>query len=221
MEMMPLSRVNQYLIYAIGILILTLGITLTIQSDLGSSPFDALLVGLSLNVGLTVGSWEIIIALVMIFINSLLQKQKPEYLGLVTALITGICIDFWLLLLRTWVAPDLLFFKFLCFGCGLIVAGIGTSMYLQTNFAPIPIDRLTLSLKKITRTNIFFSRTLINVVLLFMAFIFNGPIGIGTALAVCLSGAILNIFMPCTGKMIGKLRSNEPEIYEMDRNHSV
>lgn len=53
--MMPLSRVNQYLIYAIGILILTLGITLTIQSKLGSSPFDALLVGLSLNVGLTVG----------------------------------------------------------------------------------------------------------------------------------------------------------------------
>jgi uncharacterized membrane protein YczE len=47
-----------------------------------------------------------------------------------------------------------------------------------------------------------------------MAFIFNGPIGIGTALAVCLSGAILNIFMPCTGKMIDKLRSTEPEIIE-------
>ncbi|MCP1133710.1 YitT family protein [Paenibacillus polysaccharolyticus] len=219
--MMPLSRVNQYLIYAIGILILTLGITLTIQSELGSSPFDALLVGLSLNVGLTIGSWEIIIALVMIFLNSLLQKQKPEYLGLVTALITGICIDFWLLLLRTWVAPDLLFLKFLCFGSGLVVAGIGTAMYLQTNFAPIPIDRLTLSPQKITRTNIFFARTLINVVILFMAFIFNGPIGIGTALAVCFSGAILNVFMPCIGEMIEKWSSTESGSNEVDGNHSV
>lgn len=219
--MMPLSRVNQYLIYAIGILILTLGITLTIQSELGSSPFDALLVGLSLNVGLTVGSWEIIIALVMIGINSLLQKKKPEYLGLVTALITGICIDFWLLLLGTWVVPDLLFFKFLCFGCGLVAAGIGTAMYLQTNFAPIPIDRLTLSLQKITRTNIFFARTLINVVLLFMAFISNGPIGIGTALAACFSGAILNVFIPCIGKRIEKLRSTEPGSNEVNGTHSV
>lgn len=57
---------------------------------------------------------------------------------------------------------------------------------------------LTLSLKKITRKNIFFARTLINVVLLFMAFIFKGPLVIGTALAVCFSGAILNVFMPCT-----------------------
>ncbi|MBB6023601.1 putative membrane protein YczE [Paenibacillus sp. JGP012] len=28
-----------------------------------------------------------------------------------------------------------------------------------------------------------------------MAFIFGGPIGIGTALAVCFSGAILNVFI--------------------------
>ncbi|MMZ49759.1 hypothetical protein D1872_114640 [compost metagenome] len=77
--MTQLYRVNQYRIYVLGILILTLGITLTIQSDLGTSPFDALLVELSPNAGLTVGSWEIIIALIMICFNSLLQKQKPEY----------------------------------------------------------------------------------------------------------------------------------------------
>lgn len=52
----------KYATYVLGILILTFGISFTIQSDLGTSPFDALLVGLSKNVGLTVGSWEIIIA---------------------------------------------------------------------------------------------------------------------------------------------------------------
>ena len=45
----------KYVFYVLGILILTLGISFTIQSDLGTSPFDALLVGLSLNVGLLWG----------------------------------------------------------------------------------------------------------------------------------------------------------------------
>lgn len=58
-----LSKVK-FTFYILGILLLTLGICLTIQSNLGTSPFDAVLVGLSVKVGLTVGSWEIIIALI-------------------------------------------------------------------------------------------------------------------------------------------------------------
>jgi uncharacterized membrane protein YczE len=54
-----------------------------------------------------------------------------------------------------------------------------------------------------------------------MAFVFNGPIGIGTALAVCFSGAILNVFMVCIGKMIEKLSSTEPGSNEVDGNYSA
>lgn len=49
--------------------------------------------GLSISVGLTVGSWEIIIALILICCNSLLIRQRPNVLGLLTAAITGIGID--------------------------------------------------------------------------------------------------------------------------------
>lgn len=90
----------KYVVYIGGILLLTLGISLTIQSNLGASPFDALLVGLSLNVGLSVGSWEIILACVLICGNALLSKQKPEVLGLLTAFITGLGIDVWLFYYR-------------------------------------------------------------------------------------------------------------------------
>lgn len=92
---MRCSKVK-YIFYVLGILLLTLGISFTIQSDLGTSPFDAVLVGLSISVGLTVGSWEIIIALIWICCNSFLIRQRPEVLGLVTAAITGIGIDMWL-----------------------------------------------------------------------------------------------------------------------------
>ena len=192
----------KYIFYVVGILLLTFGISLTIQSDLGTSPFDALLVGLSKSVGLTVGSWEVIIALIIVSCNSLLQKQRPEVLGLLTALITGIGIDIWLFLLHNLVTPELWYSKVIFFGIGLVIIGLGTATYLQTNFAPIPLDRLTFIIQKLTRTNIFLARTIIYLVFLIMAMILHGPIGIGTLLTVCFGGLLLNYFMPVTKKAL-------------------
>jgi len=195
--MRKLSK-QQYIFYGLGILILTLGISFTIQSDLGTSPFDALLVGLSRTVGLTVGSWEILLALVLIFCNSLLKRKRPEFLGLLTAFITGLGIDLWLLLLGTLINPEIWFSKLVCFSMGLILIGLGTAIYLQTNFAPIPIDQSMLIIRDLTKMNIMFSRTLLYLLFLLMAIILNGPIGIGTLFTVCLGGPILNYFMPIT-----------------------
>lgn len=195
----------KYIFYVVGILLLTLGISFTIQSDLGTSPFDALLVGLAMNVGLTVGSWEIIIALILICCNSLLIRQRPETLGLVTAVITGVGIDLWLFLLDSSVTPELWYGKVIFFGIGLIVIGVGTAMYLHTNFAPIPVDRLMLIIQKLTGKTIFFSRTFILLVFLIFAIMFNGPIGVGTILSVCLGGLILNYFMSLIGKGLDRV----------------
>ena len=217
-----LSKVK-YAFYILGILILTLGISLTIQSNLGTSPFDALLVGLSVNVGLTVGSWEIIVALILICCNAFLKRQRPEVLGLVTAFITGIGIDMWLFLLHNLITPELWLSKLICFGIGLVVIGLGTALYLQTNFAPIPIDRLTLIIQELTKTNILFSRTFIYLLFLIMAIIFSGPIGIGTLLTVCLGGLILNYFMPFTEKVLDLvlINSGTSVKYDSDKNHSI
>lgn len=201
----------KYIFYVMGILILTLGISFTIQSDLGTSPFDALLVGLSINVGLTVGSWEIIIAIILIGCNSLLKRQRPEVLGLATAFITGVGIDMWLFLLHNLITPEEWVSKVVYFGIGLVVIGLGTAIYLQTNFAPIPVDRLTLIIQELTRTNIFLSRTFIYLVFLIMSFIFNGPIGIGTILSVCFGGLILNYFMPHTKRVIERYTHGQYE----------
>ncbi|TCP21500.1 hypothetical protein EV207_14221 [Scopulibacillus darangshiensis] len=129
----------KYVFYVLGIFILTLGISFTIQSGLGTSPFDALLVGLSINAGLTVGSWEVIIALILICCHSFLKRRRPEVLGLLTAFITGIGIDMWLFLLHFFVTPELWYSKAVCFGIGLVVIGLGTATYLHTNFAPIQL----------------------------------------------------------------------------------
>ena len=193
---------TKYIFYGLGIFILTLGISFTIQSDLGTSPFDALLVGLSIRIGLTVGSWEIIIALLLIFCNSILKRKRPEFLGLLTSFITGFGIDLWLFILHHLITPEQWFSKVVCFVIGLIIIGVGSAIYLQTNFAPIPVDHLMLIIRELTGMNLFISKTLIYLLFLIMANQFNGPIGIGTILTVCFGGPILNYFMPMVAKGI-------------------
>lgn len=192
----------KYVFFCVGILILTLGISLTIHSDLGTSPFDALLVGLSVQVGLSVGSWEMIIALLLLCCNSLILRSRPEVLGLLTALITGIGIDIWLFLLHSWTVPELWLTKWACMVLGLILIGLGTATYLLTHFAAIPLDRLTLIVQELMRTNLFVARTCIYLIFLGLALILKGPIGMGTILTVCLGGFLLNIFMPLTKRIL-------------------
>ncbi|RDY90751.1 YczE/YyaS/YitT family protein [Bacillus amyloliquefaciens] len=195
----------KYVFYVLGIIILTFGISVTIQSGLGTSPFDALIVGLSVNAGLTVGSWEVIIAFLLICCNSMLKRQRPEFSGMITAFITGIGIDLWLFFLHRIITPELWYGKAGCFAIGLVVIGIGTATYLHTNFAPIPVDRLTLIIRELTGRSIFFSRTVIYFVFFILALILKGPVGVGTLFTVCLGGIILHFFMPITGRWIDSI----------------
>ncbi|MGX4199806.1 YczE/YyaS/YitT family protein [Bacillus velezensis] len=201
----------KYVFYVLGIMILTFGISVTIQSDLGTSPFDALIVGLSVHAGLTVGSWEIIIAFLLICCNSMLKRQRPEFSGMITAFITGIGIDMWLFFLHRVITPELWYGKAGCFAIGLVVIGIGTATYLHTNFAPIPVDRLTLIVGELTGRSIFFSRTVIYFIFFILAVMLKGPVGIGTLLTVCLGGIILHFFMPITGRWIDGILTASPK----------
>ncbi|AHK50669.1 MULTISPECIES: YczE/YyaS/YitT family protein [Bacillus amyloliquefaciens group] len=201
----------KYVFYVLGIMILTFGISVTIQSDLGTSPFDALIVGLSVHAGLTVGSWEIIIAFLLICCNSMLKRQRPEFSGMMTAFITGIGIDMWLFFLHRVITPELWYGKAGCFAIGLVVIGIGTATYLHTNFAPIPVDRLTLIVRELTGRSIFFSRTVIYFIFFILAVMLKGPVGIGTLLTVCLGGVILHFFMPITGRWIDGILTASPK----------
>ncbi|MEC3632104.1 YitT family protein [Bacillus velezensis] len=201
----------KYVFYVLGIMILTFGISVTIQSDLGTSPFDALIVGLSVHAGLTVGSWEIIIAFLLICCNSMLKRQRPEFSGMITAFITGIGIDMWLFFLHRVITPELWYGKAGCFAIGLVVIGIGTATYLHTNFAPIPVDRLTLIVRELTGRSIFFSRTVIYFIFFILALMLKGPVGIGTLLTVCLGGIILHFFMPITGRWIDGILTASPK----------
>ena len=181
--------------YTFGIVILTIGIALTILSKLGTSPFDALLVGLYRTFGLTIGSWEIVVGFSMVVFNAIAEKRRPEIIALLTSFLTGIGIDVWVHIFSGWMEPSSLFAQSLCLLLGMIVSALGIAINLQADFAPNPFDRMMLVVKNLMGTTVSFSRALISIVLVILAALFGGAIGVGTVMIAFLSGAIIHLFM--------------------------
>src|SRR5699024_474681 len=184
--------------FLVGIVILTLGIALTIQSMLGTSPFDSLLVGLNRTFGLTVGSWEIVVGASMVLCNAVAERKRPEYFALLTSFITGIGIDSWLFIVGDWIVPETWIGQSICLAIGIIFTCIGVAVYLQSRISPNPMDRSMLVVSELTGLNVSYSRAVISIVLVGLAFVFNGAIGIGTLINALFSGILINLFLPFT-----------------------
>ncbi len=199
------------LYYSLGIILLTLGIALTIESHLGTSPFDALLVGLYRSFGLTIGSWEIVVGLTIILFNAAAQRKRPELLALATSLLTGLGIDLWLWIIRSndlMLSPNLMA-QILCLLTGILFASLGIAINLQADFAPNPFDRMMLVVRKLTGWTITTSRVLISILLVIAAALFGGAIGVGTILITLLSGPAIHGFMNLVNRLDQRLAPAE------------
>lgn len=182
--------------YLIGLITLTLGIALAVLSMLGTSAFDALLVGLFRTFDLTIGSWEIVVGVVMVLGNALAEKKRPEYFALITSFITGVGIDSWLYILRFFVIPEVWISHWVCLILSIILTGLGIAIYLQSEVAPNPMDRSMLIVAKFTGWNMTYSRLGISILLVITAFFFDGAIGIGTLLNAIFVGMVINFLLP-------------------------
>ena len=190
--------------YVIGLITLTLGIALAVQSRLGTSPFDALLVGLYRTYGLSIGSWEVVVGFAMIIGNALAERKRPELFALITSVITGIGIDTWLFLLGDIVAPKMGIGQTICLVFSILFTGLGITIYLQSNVAPNPMDRSMVIIANLTKWNMTASRAAISVLLVIIAFFFDGAIGIGTLANALLVGMIIQFLLPSAEKVRAK-----------------
>ncbi|MRH45079.1 membrane protein [Aquibacillus halophilus] len=188
--------------YVIGLLVLSFGVTLTIKSEMGTGAWDALNVGLS-SIAFTVGTWVILVGIILIVINSLLLKRKPDFYALITIFIVGFGVDFWLILLNQ-VDPQNLGMKFLLFFAGLFLLSLGITIYLQAKFAPVPIDNLMIAIHTRFGFRMSVAKTIGELIAFTFALIFSGPIGIGTILVTVLIGPIIHILQPRVEKIYAR-----------------
>lgn len=181
--------------YLIGLLFLSLGISIMIVADIGVGPWDALYVGLSETIGFTVGTWVFILGIILILLNGYLMKRIPDFLAIITIFLIGIFMDFWLLVAFAGLDSLAMPARAVMLVLGVVIIAIGITCYLQADFARNPIDSLMMAIQFRSGKSLAVSKTMMEVTVLVLAFLFGGPIGLGTLLVAFGMGPLIQLFI--------------------------
>ncbi|WP_088035806.1 YczE/YyaS/YitT family protein [Evansella clarkii] len=166
-------------IFIIGLIIMSLGISLTILAGLGSAPWDVLHIGLTEQLGLTVGTWTIIMGFLLLVTATILTKEKPKLGAYLNMLLVGLFVDFFLFVLPQ---PDVLLVQALMLTAGILVMGFGIGVYISPQCGAGPRDSLMLAVAERTRFTVAQVRVTMEVIVLFFGWLLGGPVFIGTIL---------------------------------------
>ncbi|GHH71267.1 membrane protein [Streptosporangium violaceochromogenes] len=174
-----------------GLALYGVGIALQIESRLGGSPWDVFHQGLSTRLGLSIGTWIILVgALVMLLWIPL--RQRPGIGTVSNAVLLGLFAD-----LALWLAPtpEPAAARWAYLLLGVTVTGAATGLYIGAGLGPGPRDGLMTGLNRLGLP-IGPARTIIEVTVLAAGWLLGGVVGPGTLVFALAIGPMSQFFMP-------------------------
>lgn len=170
----------RFLIFFIGNIIFSLGITITINvQHLGLHPWDVLSVGLYDLFGLSIGSWNIIVGIILVTVSLILDRTYVKIGTLINAFIIGVFVDIFLWLdflpqaTHTWT-------DYIIIISGIIIMGIGGGIYNGASIGSGPRDGFMLSISDKTGLSIGRVRIITETLVLIIGWVIGGPVFIFT-----------------------------------------
>lgn len=188
---LPRPRIRRLVQLYVGLYLYGLSGALLLRSGLGATPWDVLHQGLSLQTGLSIGTWSIIVgALLMLLWIPLRQKAGLGTLS--NVIVIGLSVD-----LSLWLLPatDLLPFRLLLLVLGVLVCAVATGCYIGVGLGPGPRDGLMTGLAGLG-LSIRLARTLIEVTVALLGFLLGGTVGVGTIVFMLAIGPLTQVFLP-------------------------
>lgn len=199
----------RWIFFLVGVMVLSLGIAMTIKGQrLGVGPWDVLHIGLTKNFGLTIGTWSIILGVIIIVVTSAVLKQWPKLGTWLNMILLGLFID-----LFNWMLPefDTMTGQVIIFTLGVGVMSYGIGIYVAPNVGAGPRDSLMLILVDKLKISVKKVRTMIEVIVAVAGWLLGGPVGIGTVIIALLIGQIVHYALPQCRKLLLKIADEEDE----------
>lgn len=193
----------RWLIFMVGLIIMSFGIVLMIKANLGSAPWDVLHIGLTINLGLTIGTWSIIMGVIVIGVTCLLTRTWPQLGALANMLFVGIFIDIFMYAFA-WLEPTELWFRVALLLSGIIIIGYGIGLYIAPKCGAGPRDSLMLALTEKLGWKVQYVRGAMEVVVLLAGWLLGGPVFLGTILFTFGIGSVVGYTLPQCQKLVDK-----------------
>ncbi|WP_018661098.1 YczE/YyaS/YitT family protein [Heyndrickxia acidiproducens] len=182
-------------VFTAGLLVMSFGIDLFIVSGLGATPWDTLHVGLYEHLGLSIGSWSIIVGFFVLGCSALFMKEWPQFGAYLNMILCGLFIDLFLKL-PFMVTPDTLMGKMIMFAGGLVINGYGMGIYISARLGAGPRDSFMLAVNEKTGWKVSNVRRGMEVLVLLAGYLLGGPVYIGTILYSLVIGTIVGFALP-------------------------
>lgn len=180
--------------FLVGLLIFSLGITVAINvQHLGIHPWDVLNVALHDKVGLSIGSWAIIIGILLIIVSWILDKSYIRIGTFLNAFLVGIFVDMYMWLdflpkaTHTWIDVVIII-------CGIALMGIGGGVYNAAGVGSGPRDGFMLSISDKLRVSIRSVRIVTELMVLVVGLLLGGPVFLFTLIFTFVQSPIFQYF---------------------------
>ena len=161
-----------------GIVLLGFGVALMDAGGLGFGPWSVLAEGFADQVGIALGTADIIIG-IPILLGWVLVRERPGIGTLFNVFGVGLAINAGIALLPE---PELLATRVLTTTAGMVTAGTGIALYLAADLGPGPRDGLMTGLHRRLGWSIRLVRTSLELGALTIGFLLGGTVGYGTVL---------------------------------------
>ena len=183
---------KRIILVEIGLIVCGLAFAIMLRAAIGLDPWDAFHQGLSYITGVSIGTVVVIVGFAVMFLWIFL-KQKLGLGTIMNAITIGIAINVfyaWIPTASTYLIGVVYFLV------GILINGVGISMYVGGGLGPGPRDGLMTGLVKRTGKPLWLIRTAIEVVVLGLGWAFGGTIGLGTVLYAFTIGPVVHVMLP-------------------------
>jgi uncharacterized membrane protein YczE len=174
-----------------GLVLYGVTAAMLVLAGLGLDPWDVLHQGLSRTLGLGIGTWAIIVSLVVL-LGWLPLRQRPGVGTVANAMIVGAVIDLVLALVHP---PHALWARVALLVAGVAGNGIATGFYIGAGLGPGPRDGLSTGIAA-RGHSMRVVRTTVEATVVVSGFLLGGTVGIGTLLYALAIGPITHHTIP-------------------------
>ncbi|WP_303753259.1 YitT family protein [Enterococcus sp. S86.2] len=183
------------LVALIGVAILALGATTLRMGKVGLDPYTSANIALGGKLGLSLGVYQLMVNIIILVLIFIFGKK---YIGIGTVInmvLAGFFIDFYTEIFTSLnlVAHNILM-QLLFLVIGILLFSFGASLYMGAELGNAPYDAIAPVIVDKTGAPYRVIRVIQDVAFSVVAFVFGGPIGIGTFISAFLTGPFISFF---------------------------
>jgi uncharacterized membrane protein YczE len=164
---------------------------LMLLAGLGVDPWDVLHQGLSRTFGLQVGTWAVLVG-VLVLLAWVPLRQRPGLGTVCNVVVIGLVIN---LTLAALPAPHALWLQLVVLVAGVLLNAVATGLYIGAGLGPGPRDGLTTGIAARGRS-LRVVRTTVEVSVLVAGWLLGGTVGFGTLLYALSIGPLTHHTIP-------------------------